>query len=72
MSKNAIPPVHEKILNAYRVFMGINGYQPSYAEVGNLLNITRSAVCQHIAKMERGGLVRRPHAGGGRSLTLLR
>lgn len=73
MSKNAaIPPVHKKILDLYKVFVAINGYQPSYAQVGKALGISGAAVGSHIRHMERGGLVRRPPERWGRGLTLLR
>ena len=70
--RNAIPPVHKKILTIYKVFTKANGYQPSYVQVGKLLNISGAAVGNHIRHMERAGLVRRPPEKWGRGLTLLR
>jgi hypothetical protein len=69
---NAIPPVHKKILDIYKKFIRVNGYQPSYVQVGKLLNISGAAVGNHIRYMERAGLVRRPPEKWGRGLTLLR
>lgn len=70
--KNAIPPVHKKILNIYKIFNKVNGYQPSYVQVGQVLNISGTAVGSHIRHMERAGLVRRPAERWGRGLTILR
>ena len=69
--KIEIPPVHKKILDLYKGFTIVNGYQPSYVQVGQVLNISGSAVGNHIRQMERAGLVRRPPEKWGRGLTLL-
>jgi predicted ArsR family transcriptional regulator len=70
--RNAIPPVHKKILTIYKVFTKASGYQPSYVQVGKVLGISGCAVGNHIRHMERAGLVRRPPEKWGRGLTLLR
>lgn len=70
MSK--IPPVHKSILDIYKRFLKVNGYQPSYVQVGKVLNISGAAVGSHIRHMERAGLVRRPAEKWGRGLTLFR
>lgn len=70
--KQEIQPVHQKILNIYKVFSKVNGYQPSYVQVGQVLNISGSAIGSHIRYMERAGLVRRPPEKWGRGLKLLR
>jgi DNA-binding MarR family transcriptional regulator len=70
--KAEIPFVHKNILNIYKVFTMVNGYQPSYVQVGQVLNISGAAVGNHIRHMERAGLVRRPPEKWGRGLTLLR
>lgn len=67
-----IAPVHQQILNLYKGFTIVNGYQPSYVQVGQVLNISGAAVGNHIKQMERAGLVRRPPEKWGRGLTLLR
>ena len=67
-----IAPVHKQILNIYKVFIRVNGYQPSYVQVGKMLNVSGCAVGNHIKQMERAGLVRRPPEKWGRGLTLLR
>ena len=72
MSKNELPPVHKKILNFYKVFLQVNGYQPSYVQVGQMLQVSGSCVAHHVRQMERAGLVRRPPEKWGRGLTLLR
>jgi DNA-binding MarR family transcriptional regulator len=69
--KVEIPPVHAKILHIYKVFTLVNGYQPSYVQVGKALNISGAAVGSHIRHMERAGLVRRPPEKWGRGLNIL-
>jgi hypothetical protein len=69
--KVEIPPVHQSILNLYKAFTLVNGYQPSYAQVGQVLNISGAAVGNHIRHMERAGLVRRPPEKWGRGLNIL-
>lgn len=70
--RESIPPVHKKILDIYKRFVKSHGYQPTYEQVGQVLNISRTAVGQHIRYMERDGLVCRPLARTGRDLILLR
>jgi DNA-binding MarR family transcriptional regulator len=72
MAKNELAPVHKIILQFYKKFIRANGYQPSYVQVGKVLNISGAAVGNHIRQMERAGLVRRPPEKWGRGLTLLR
>lgn len=41
------------------------GYVPSFAEIGSVLGMTKSNVCQYVAEMTRRGLVERNGSRGG-------